>query len=85
MLRLGIELVTDPLMPARMIPKAMLAILKAAGLDSKTDIQIPTKHFFFAENFLCKCSTTIFCLIHVHSIECNYYITAFAFIEIHLD
>ena len=46
MLRLGIELITDPLMPARMIPKAMLAILKAAGLDSKKEIQIPTKHYF---------------------------------------
>ena len=46
MLRLGIELITGPLMPARMIPKAMLAILKAAGLDSKKEIQIPTKHYF---------------------------------------
>ena len=46
MLRLGIELITGPLMPARMIPKAMLAILKAAGLDSKKEIQIPTKYYF---------------------------------------
>ena len=46
MLRLGIELITGPLMPARMIPKAMMSILKAAGLDEKKEIQVPTKHYF---------------------------------------
>ena len=33
-------------MSARMIPKAMDAILRAAGLDSKTEIEIPTYTYF---------------------------------------
>ena len=46
MLRLGIKLIAGVLMSARMIPKAMDAILRAAGLDSKTEIEIPTYTYF---------------------------------------
>ena len=46
MLRLGIELVSGVLMSARMIPKAMMAILTAAGLDENKKIEVPTYTFF---------------------------------------
>ena len=46
MLRLGIELISGVLMSARMIPKAMMAILTAAELDEKKKIEVPTYTFF---------------------------------------
>ena len=46
MLRLGIKLIAGVLMSARMIPKAMDAILRAAGLDLKTEIEVPTYTYF---------------------------------------
>ena len=46
MLRLGIQLISNCLMSARMIPKAMIAILTAAGLDEKKKIEVPTYTYF---------------------------------------
>ena len=46
MLRLGIQLISDCLMSARMIPKAITAILTAAGLDEKKKIEVPTYTYF---------------------------------------
>ena len=46
MLRLGIVLISGVLMSARMIPKAMMAILSAADLDEKKEIEVPTYTFF---------------------------------------
>ena len=46
MLRLGLKLIAGVLMSARMIPKAMDAILRAAGLDLKTEIEVPTYTYF---------------------------------------
>ena len=46
MLRLGIQLISGCLMSARMIPKAMTAILTAAGLDEKKEIEVPTYFYF---------------------------------------